>query len=255
MKSNERALMVVWLLLTLPIVVMAVAGSNESLRMYYSNVMQTLSSLACGVICLQVMRELPSGSPLKMAWGLIGASALVWGFGATLFAVYPLLNAGEETPYPYYSDLGYLLTAPLITIAFLYFRKGIGLSTPDWGKYTAGTVLVIGLYWTWLANRDGLSEDSLAMKLTSLGYILTDPVMMATTVLVASSFRGGSVARAWWLVAAGVLLYFVANQLYTYLSMSETYASGHLIDAGWILGFGLIALAALVTRNMMQVND
>lgn len=93
------------------------------------------------------------------------------------------------------------------------------------------------------------------MKLTSLGYILTDPVMMATTVLVASSFRGGSVARAWWLVAAGVLLYFMANQIYTYLSMAETYASGHIIDTGWLIGFGLIALAALVTRNMMKVND
>lgn len=255
MKSNERILVVAWLLLTLPIIVMAFAGSNESLRMYYSNVMQTLSSLTCALICIGVTRGLPAGSPLKTAWSLIGGSALAWGLGATLFAAYPLLHGGQETPYPYYSDIGYLLTAPLITAAFLFFRQAIGLSTPVWGRYAAGVVFIIALYWSWLANKDGLSEDSIAMKITSLGYIITDPVMIGTTVLVASAFRGGSVARAWWLVAGGVLLYFVANQLYTYLSMNETYASGHLIDAGWILGFGLIALAALTTRNMMKVDD
>ena len=60
------------------------------------------------------------------------------------------------------------------------------------------------------------------------------------------------IGRAWWYVVWGVLLYIVANQLYTYLMLSESYVTGSWIDIGWMLGFGLIAWAAATTRQMLR---
>ena len=76
--------------------------------------------------------------------------------------------------------------------------------------------------------------------------------LLATTILTATSFRGGEVGKSWWYVVAGILLYYIANQLYTYLVLAETYATGSPIDTGWMLGFGLIAWAAMKTRNMLN---
>ena len=64
--------------------------------------------------------------------------------------------------------------------------------------------------------------------------------------------RGGEVGKAWWWVVGGILLYFIANQLYTYLVLTEQYATGSPIDTGWMLGFGCIAWAALKTRKLLD---
>jgi hypothetical protein len=53
-------------------------------------------------------------------------------------------------------------------------------------------------------------------------------------------------------VVVGILLYFAANQLYTYYVLIDDYVTGSPIDVGWMLGFGCIAWAALKTRNLLD---
>jgi len=38
----------------------------------------------------------------------------------------------------------------------------------------------------------------------------------------------------------------------TYLTISDQYATGHIIDLGWLMGFGCIAVAALMTRSLFK---
>ncbi len=77
-------------------------------------------------------------------------------------------------------------------------------------------------------------------------------IRVAVTVLTASAFRGGVIGKSWWYMVGGILLYYIANQAYTYLVFTKQYTTGSPIDIGWLLGFGLIALAAVITRNMLQ---
>lgn len=251
MTGIQRAIAVIWVLATLLLGGMAVAGVDPQVRLYYSNVLQVLSSLGCGIVCLMVMEAFPSASPLRAAWGLIGAGVVAWGIGATIFAGYPLLHGGEDTPYPYFSDIGYLLTSPLIALGLLAFKRGAGLVAPLWGKVLALMVLLVGGYWGYFANNEGLSGEGIAMSLSSLGYMLFDPILMTVTVLTACSFTSGVVGAAWWKVVIGVALYFFANQAYTFLTLSESYMTGSWIDMGWMLGFGMIAWAALTARRIM----
>ncbi|MCX7032640.1 MAG: hypothetical protein NT046_01510 [Arenimonas sp.] len=251
MSAMTRAIAWVWVLATLMLLVFPLLGTDESFRLYYSNALQTLSSLVAAGVCFYATSAFPQGSPLRKVWAAIGAGVLAWGIGATIFGAYPLLTGGEETPYPYYSDVGYLLTGPFMIVGLLIFKRATGLESPLWGKLLAAVLLVAAGIMAYRANAEGLVDPDLAMKITSLGYLVFDPLLLAVTVLTATGFRGGEVGAAWWYAVAGIILYFIANQAYTFLVLAETYATGHPIDTGWMLGFGCIAWAALKTRRLM----
>ena len=251
MSAMTRAIAWVWVLATLMLLVFPLLGTDESFRLYYSNALQTLSSLVAAGVCFYATSAFPEGSPLRKVWAAIGAGVLAWGIGATIFGAYPLLTGGEETPYPYYSDVGYLLTGPFMIVGLLIFKRATGLESPLWGKMLAAILLVASGIMAYRANAEGLMDPDPAMKITSLGYLVFDPLLLAVTVLTATGFRGGEVGAAWWYAVAGIILYFIANQAYTFLVLAETYATGHPIDIGWMLGFGCIAWAALKTRRLM----
>lgn len=252
MSALTKLVAAVWVLSTLALCVFPFTGTDEQFRLYYSNVLQTLSSLLAAGACFYAVVAFPSESPLRKVWAAIGAGVLAWGIGATIFGAYPVLNAGEETPYPYWSDIGYLATGPLMIAGLLMFKRAVGLETPVWGSLLALVLFIGAGVLAWQANWEGVLDDDLAMKATSLGYLVFDPLLLAVTVLTATAFRGGEVAKAWWWVVAGIILYFLANQAYTYLVLQETYATGHWIDIGWMLGFGCIAWAALKTRHLLD---
>lgn len=251
MSAMTRAIAWIWVLATLMLLVFPLLGTDESFRLYYSNALQTLSSLVAAGVCFYATSAFPEGSPLRKVWAAIGAGVLAWGIGATIFGAYPLITGGEETPYPYYSDVGYLLTGPFMIAGLLIFKRATGLESPLWGKLLAAVLLVAAGIMAYRANAEGLMDPDPAMKITSLGYLVFDPLLLAVTVLTATGFRGGEVGAAWWYAVAGIILYFIANQAYTFLVLAETYATGHPIDIGWMLGFGCIAWAALKTRRLM----
>jgi hypothetical protein len=252
MSAATRLVAIVWVVATLLLVVFAAMGMDPQFRLYYSNALQTAASLLSAAACFYAMFAFPSGSPLRAVWGAIGAGVLAWGLGATIFSAYPLLHGGADTPYPYWSDIGYLATNPLMIVGLLLFKRATGLETPWWGTTLALVLFVVGVWLTYGANAEGLADADMKMKVASAGYTLFDPALLAVTVTVATAFRGGEVAQAWWYVVAGILLYIIANQLYTYLVLTEQYVTGNPIDVGWMLGFGLIAWAALKTRNQLR---
>ncbi len=123
MSTISKLAAAVWVLATLLIVVFPQLGIDPQFRLYYSNALQTLSSLISAFLCFSAMSAFPDQSPLRKVWGAIGVGVLAWGIGATIFAAYPLLNGGADTPYPYYSDIGYLLTGPFIIAGLLIFKR------------------------------------------------------------------------------------------------------------------------------------
>ncbi len=249
--SGYRLLAIVWLLAVAALLVMPLIGVDDSIRLYYSNAGQVSISLFSALICFSTMRAFPSESALGKVWGTIAAGILAWAIAAAIFASYPLLNGGEDTPFPYYSDIFYLMTSPLMTVGLLMFKRSAGLESPLWGKLLALAALIGTGFMAYRANAEGLSDPDLALKLTTLGYFAFDPILFSVTLLTASSFRGGDVAASWWYVVAGILLYYVANQLYNYLVISEQYTTGSPIDAGWMLGFGLIACGAVRAKKLL----
>jgi hypothetical protein len=82
--------------------------------------------------------------------------------------------------------------------------------------------------------------------------MLFDPILLMTVMLVASGLSGGVASSSAWFIMIGLVLYFIGDQAYTYLVFTKQYASGSPIDIFWVLGFAMIAVAAMLTHALFK---
>lgn len=242
-----------WIIAGLFILIFSALSVDATFRLYYSNILQIISAVLSALFCYRTAFILPKGNPMRIVWILLGTGLAAWGIGNIIYSLYPWLNQGQETPYPYYSDIGFLAFIPLVVGALLIFKKNLGIITPRWGVVLAILLLICGLYTSGISNWDGLSGEGW-LPLVSVCYIFFDPFLLMTVMLVASGLLGGSAANAAWFILGGLLLYFVGNQIYTYMVLTEQYVSGSPIDAFWVFGFCMIAIAAMSTHSLFKGN-
>ena len=244
---------VIWILLSIPVLVFPIIGVDPTIRLQYSLVAQIVAPLAAAICCFMAAVVFPKDDAMRKVWGLLGAGVLFWGIGAVLFALYPFLYDGQETPYPWYSDIGYLALVPLVLTALFIFMQNLHVAAPLWGRVVALMVFVGALAISVIFNLNKFGElNSFVPYVVTLLYTLGDPLLLGGTVIVASILAGGEVARPWWLVLIGLIFYYLADLIYTYLVVQEQYATGDIIDIGWLLAFGFIAVAALMTRSIFN---
>ena len=249
--SVNRVFAALWLLLVAGLLVLALIGADETTRLYYSNACQVFVVLSSALFCFATARAFPSESALGKVWGVIGAGTLAWGIGAAIFAAYPLLHDNADTPFPYFSDVGYLLAPLLIAVGVWMFKRSTGLVSPTWGKALAVVAMIGAGLMAYRANAEAIASDDIVLKLVGIAYTTFDPILLATTLLTASAFRSGDVGVSWRYVVAGILLYYVGNVLYNYLVLNEQYKTGSPIDISWLLGFGLIACGAVKAKKLL----
>src|ERR1700730_17725587 len=99
-------------------------GSSATRR--FDDIRETLAALvaaaACGVAAWRHQRR------TRIAWALIGASALSWGLGQTVWSYYELVK-GHQVPFPSFADLGYLGAVPLAVTGALFFPSAPARAT------------------------------------------------------------------------------------------------------------------------------
>lgn len=244
---------VLWVLFSIPLAVFPILGVDPGIQLNYSLVAQIVAPMAAAFCCYITSIIFPKDDAMRRVWGFLGAGLFCWGVGAILFALYPLLYSGQETPYPWYSDIGYLLLVPFVLISFFIFKQNLHVQAPLWGRVGSVVFFLGALTLSIVFNLNKLSaSDSLLPYIVTLLYTVGDPLLLGGTVIVASILAGGAVARPWWLVLIGLVFYYFSDLIYTYMIVQEKYATGNPIDTGWLLGFGCIAVAALMTRDLFK---
>jgi hypothetical protein len=153
------ALIFVWIISGLLILAFLALDIDPVFRLYYSNILQIVSAMLGALFCYRTALVLPNANPMRTVWWLFGTALFAWGAGAVMFSTYPLLNDGQETPFPYYSDIGYLSLIPFAVSALLLFKKNLGVVSPLWGKILAVIFFIGGLYISVMANWNGLFSE------------------------------------------------------------------------------------------------
>ena len=77
MSATTKLVAIVWVVATLALVALAAVGFDPQFRLYYSNALQTLSSLIAAGACFYAMNAFPAQSPLRRVWGAAGSAAQV----------------------------------------------------------------------------------------------------------------------------------------------------------------------------------
>lgn len=205
---------------------------------------EAVASGAAAVSCaLAAWRSAGRG---RVAWLLIAASATSWTVGEVIWSVYEV-GMGVAVPFPSAADVGFLLAIPLAIAGVMAFTHAPGRFTTRGEAILAGAILALSLLFIGWASGLGQvyssSSASLPAQVIGLAYPVGD--IIAITVLVTVLRRSPrSQIGMMLLLIGGLAANSLADSTFAYLTANGTYeAIGSVLDAGWVAGFLLIALA------------
>ena len=187
----------------------------------------------------------------RTAWGLIGLSALCWGAGQVAWSYYELIS-GNQVPFPSFADLGFLSAVPLAIAGVLCFPSAESRATSlirtvlD-GLVIAGSLLIVS-WATVLGTVYRLGTGSVISQLISLAYPAGD-LVIGTMILVLASRAPRATRLPLLLLAGGLLANLLADSGFAYLTTTNSYGAGNLVDVGWVAGYLLVAIAAWQARS------
>lgn len=180
----------------------------------------------------------------RLAWCLIGFGVLAWAFGELYYSA--VLWTQSNPPIPSPADGGYLLFAPLCLAGLTVLLRGRAGALP-WVLWIDGltTALSVGALSAALVFEQALSHESgtPVSVATALAYPLGDMILLAA-VFGALARMGWRADRMWLLLGGGILMFLLADSLYTVAAATGTYQEGSWFDTGWWGGLYLIAAAA-----------
>ena len=183
---------------------------------------------------------------MRVAWGLLAASALSWGVGEVIWS-YIEVGQGQAVPFPSAADGGYLVAIPLAVAGVLTFPSAPSRVATRAQAVLDGAIVALSLIFiSWafgLANVYAQNNQSLLTQVIGAAYPVGDVIIIAALLLAmrrATPQQRGTMA----FLLLGLAAAAVADSSFAYLTASGVYtATGNVTDAGWVIGYFCIALA------------
>lgn len=198
--------------------------------------------IAVGMACLCVAPRQPRAT---WAWRLLGLSCVSWGAGGAMWTWLEVVRG--EFPFPSLADVGYLAAVPLAAAAMLAFPAAPTQAAGRIRMILDGVIVTTSLlFCSWALALGPVYEASsgtLLEQAITLAYPFGDLVIAVVVVLVLT--RSAPDQRTpLALIGGGLLAWAAADSGFAVLVTNGTYATGNLVDLGWVIGYLLIALAA-----------
>jgi hypothetical protein len=181
----------------------------------------------------------------RRGWALMAASAAAWCVGEAVWSIYEVV-LGVASPFPSAADAGFLLAVPLAIAGVLFFWTAPRGTAQRWRLVLDAVTIAIALTftgWSLGLHEVELSPGSVTERAILLAYPIGD-ILIATILILAirraTRFQHGRML----LLLGGLAANAIADSVFAYLTATGTYPT-LLIDAGWVVGYLMIALAAL----------
>lgn len=191
----------------------------------------------------------------RTAWALFAASAASWAVGEVIWSVYEV-GLGVDVPFPSAADAGFLLAVPLAVGGVFALTSAPSRLTTRGEALLAGALVALSLLFiAWAMGLGQVyagSPASPAAKLIGLAYPIGDIITITVLVLALRRARKTELGRLF-LLLGGLASAALADSAFAYLTANGTYgAIGSVLDAGWVVGYLMIALAPLWPSNDVE---
>ncbi|GAB3269265.1 putative bifunctional diguanylate cyclase/phosphodiesterase [Kineosporia babensis] len=231
--------------------VLATGLGSPGARAWLSGLAIAGAALAAGLACgLRALRT-EDDARTRTTWLLFAAGALAHGFGDLVQVVHEH-GRHQALPIPSLADAGYLLAGPLFAIALLRMavpepRAAARLRALVDGLMIGAAALLVG-WVSVLGQAVHASTSGLIGKTLLIAYPVGDIAVITLAIYVVLRTRGAGRRSPLPVepIAAAMIGFGLADVAHTYFSLTGGYAPGHLTDTGWLGGFVLLILAALV---------
>ncbi len=222
---------------------------GETALLWFDDIAVAAAPFVAGVMSLAAARRY-WGSRTGAGWACIALGLFLFTFGDATWAVQEIV-LGVEVPFPSVSDVGYLGAYLPVFLGLLMMPQAPAMGLRR-AKLTLdvliGMAAVAVVSWRFvIAPLLAEGSGSTLADAVGVAYPFLDlAIVFAVLVLVARA-RPGSSSLPILLLGAAFAATAFADSLYTYLAQVGDYSTGSYIDIGWLAGYNLVTLAALLS--------
>ena len=207
---------------------------------------EAVAAAVAAVACAIAARRASNRN--RLAWSLLSSAALSWTAGEVAWSIYEV-GFGDAVPFPSPADLGFLLAVPLGIAGLLALPLAPARAATRARSIVDSAIVALSLLfvcWAFVSGPVfGSASSGPIAQLIGLAYPVGDVLTASVVIIIASRASGPERAR-FLLLLGGFLAIAVADSSFAYLTGLGIYTErGSLLDAAWVAGFLLIALAAL----------
>jgi len=197
-----------------------------------------VAAVSCGIAATRTRRRLRRG------WALLAASAAAWCLGEVVWSVYEV-GLQVTVPTPSAADIGFLAAIPLAiagVTSFANTARGTSTGLRLWLDRSIVALSLAFLGWELGLSRV-FTEPGLPLlnRLVNVAYPVGD-ILLGTVLLLAIRRATNETHGRLLLLLGGLAANALADSTFAYLNLNDTFT--YLFDAGWVVGYLMIALAA-----------
>ena len=207
--------------------------------------------LACGMTSILVAKKYRGSAMFTRAYLFLGVGFFAWFVGDVIYYYYGLVL--DIYPYPSPGDFFFVVNYGFaighLYLNTKYFRK-------EWSKGLKAIIVIIPIlavlsfsifaYATWEEYVDGdeYTQDDLTFDLAYGNiFVVGVSLLFAFAVVGIIVFRESALKEVWLLLASGILLWAIADTIFTYLETTEEFTHDHPVNTVWFASFMLIIYA------------
>ena len=218
-------------------------AGGETVTIAVDDIGEAVAAGIAAVSC--AMAGMRTRGRLRRAWILLAASAASWCLGEVVWSISEV-GMGITPQSPALPDVGFLAAIPLAIAGIMTFASTArGTSTGLRLWLDRGIVSLSLLYVGWELGLGqvftGAGPD-LASKVVSVAYPVGD-ILIGTALLLAIRRATDETQGRLLLLLGGLAANALADSAFVYASVTGPYA--YVLDTGWVIGYLMLALAAL----------
>lgn len=242
-KTNLETLQSQWLLVAILVILVSINTFANFLDM-------DVAILVGNIVYVPVILFLVSVSAFTLiklghdgmhgiAWVSLLIASSLWLIAETVWIFYELVL--QVDPFPSLADVFYSLGYPFLFVFMLAYispvRKGITKRSLFSAVAVSAVILFFGLYQT----IDFVIEMDSVATFYAVLYPVLDSILIVPAILGISLFFSGRVNFMWAMVWFGILSLFIADTIFMYSQIDDTYYTGHPIEILFYFSYVLIA--------------
>lgn len=263
MKHDKILVVSIVVLLVFNLTLLVFFPETHSLPIYGGSFLSIVTSAFAAIYMFRAVRAFKTFDRVKLSWFLIALTMLLDCIAETGYTVQRLVfNLDMNELFPGAFDYLWLVAYIPTIVGFSLIILGYKRSGLPMGNLRSYSVWVVGFSILILVVSYFLLipiwNDTTLTSIERFFYMIF-PIADLLTVILAITllyqvkhFGKGAITTTWLLMIVGLVLFTIADLVYSYLTWLDTYELGNVIDVAWNVGYLSIALSGSNQYRLIQ---
>ncbi len=193
-----------------------------------------------------------SAGKTRKAWMIIAVAMLFNTLGDLSWSVIELVL--HQNPFPSVADIGYLMFYPLFALG-IFLLPDVSFSSQEKIKILLdGAIVILSValvFWVLLIAPIVISIEALNLEsVVSLAYPVMDLLLFIALIELLFRKLASHGKTPIIFLALSIAILILADAIFSIQTQQGTFASGGVLDSGWVASYLLLGLAGVLQTNI-----